>query len=412
MPERLLGEPSAFKRHFLIENTTRGEEVKPELSENTGDCFVEEIELRGHIIDSLLLPKVLDRITATGGEFHIKDIAVGQHRSDPSYALIDVMANSAEILDEILSAIRDHGAVSTELQDARFETSDMEGTFPEGFYSTTNQRTEIRRSGNWISVENQEMDCGITVDVENNTARCIAMSDVTGDMKIVMGHAGVRVFPFDRRTSGQTFEFMNSSVSTEKPKGVAIRRIAREMVENRRAGRKTLVVGGPAIVHTGSGKHLCQLIRGGYVDQLFAGNALATHDIEQSLFGTSLGVFLKQGNLAEAGHEHHLRAINRIRRTGGIDAAVKAGPPHQWHHVRMYQAQRRFSSWPEAFGTTDPCRKSSPMQSQAQRAMREQSRRYQLLSDDRHDPAQHRGRQSAAGLGTRRVHRHQPIDRH
>ena len=199
MPERLLGEPSAFKRHFLIENTTRGEEVKPELSENTGDCFVEEIELRGHIIDSLLLPKVLDRITATGGEFHIKDIAVGQHRSDPSYALIDVMANSAEILDEILSAIRDHGAVSTELQDARFETSDMEGTFPEGFYSTTNQRTEIRRSGNWISVENQEMDCGITVDVENNTARCIAMSDVTGDMKIVVGHAGVRVFPFDHQ---------------------------------------------------------------------------------------------------------------------------------------------------------------------------------------------------------------------
>ena len=325
MPERLLGEPSAFKRHFLIENTTRGEEVKPELSENTGDCFVEEIELRGHIIDSLLLPKVLDRITATGGEFHIKDIAVGQHRSDPSYALIDVMANSAEILGEILSAIRDHGAVSTELQDARFETSDMEGTFPEDFYSTTNQRTEIRRSGNWISVENQEMDCGITVDVENNTARCIAMSDVRGDMKIVVGHAGVRVFPFDRKAAGQTFEFMNSSVSTEKPKGVAIRRIAREMVENRRAGRKTLVVGGPAIVHTGSGKHLCQLIRGGYVDQLFAGNALATHDIEQSLFGTSLGVFLQQGNLAEAGHEHHLRAINRIRRTGGIDAAVKAG---------------------------------------------------------------------------------------
>ena len=151
------------------------------------------------------------------------------------------------------------------------------------------------------------------------------MSEVTSEMNIVVGHAGVRIFPHDEQTPGQTFEFMNSSVSSEKPKGVAIRRIAREIVENRRAGRKTLIVGGPAIVHTGSGKHLCRLIRGGYVDQLFAGNALATHDIEQSLFGTSLGVFLKQGNLAEAGHEHHLRAINRIRRSGGIVAAVESG---------------------------------------------------------------------------------------
>jgi lysine-ketoglutarate reductase/saccharopine dehydrogenase-like protein (TIGR00300 family) len=169
------------------------------------------------------------------------------------------------------------------------------------------------------------MDCGIVVDPETKVARCIPMTDVTHEMKIVVGHAGVRVFPQDSKTSGQAFEFMNSSVSTEKPKGVAIQSIAREMVENRRAGRKTLIVGGPAIVHTGSGKYLCGLIRDGYVDNLFAGNALATHDIEQAIFGTSLGVFLKQGNLAEAGHEHHLRAINRIRRAGGIEAAVEEG---------------------------------------------------------------------------------------
>ena len=118
---------------------------------------------------------------------------------------------------------------------------------------------------------------------------------------------------------------MNSSVSTEKPKGAAIRQIALEMVRNRREGGKTLIVGGPAIVHTGSGEHFCQLIRDGYVDRLFAGNALATHDIEQAMFGTSLGVFLKEGDLAEAGHEHHLRAINRIRRAGGIVPAVEAG---------------------------------------------------------------------------------------
>ena len=286
---------------------------------------VEEVEVRGHIIDSLLLPKILDRVTTAGGQFRIKDIAIGQQRNDPSYALIDIMADSSEVLDDILGAIRDHGAVPTDMQDARLEACDMEGAFPEGFYSTTNQQTEIRLDGDWIAVDDQEMDCGIAIDRKARTAKCVPMSDVTTQMLVVVGHAGVRVFPHDQGRSGQSFEFMNSSVSTEKPKGVAIRKIAHEMVENRRAGRKTLLVGGPAIVHTGSGKHLCKLIRGGYVDRLFAGNALATHDIEHALFGTSLGVFLQQGDLAEAGHEHHLRAINRIRRAGGIAAAVESG---------------------------------------------------------------------------------------
>ncbi|MFP6658521.1 MAG: TIGR00300 family protein, partial [Pirellulales bacterium] len=141
---------------------------------------------------------------------------------------------------------------------------------------------------------------------------------------MVVGHSGDRVFPHERQQRGQAFEFMSSNVSTEKPKGIAIRGIAQEMASNRRAGGKTLIVGGPAIVHTGSGEHLCRLIREGYVNRLFAGNALATHDIEQSLFGTSLGVNIDQGSLAEAGHEHHLRAINRIRRAGSIRAAVEA----------------------------------------------------------------------------------------
>jgi lysine-ketoglutarate reductase/saccharopine dehydrogenase-like protein (TIGR00300 family) len=151
------------------------------------------------------------------------------------------------------------------------------------------------------------------------------MSDVTLGTPVVVGHLGVRVFPYERQRQGQAFEFMSSNVSTEKPKGLAIRQIAGEMYDNRRAGNKILVVGGPAIVHTGSGEHFCQLIRRGYVNRLFAGNALATHDIEQALFDTSLGVHLKHGNLAEAGHEHHLRAINRIRRVGSICAAVAAG---------------------------------------------------------------------------------------
>lgn len=291
----------------------------------TLEPFVEDVELRGHIIDSLILPKVLDLITSHGGAFRIKHITIGQARSDPSQALIEVRASSQELLARILGHIADHGALPIADQDAVLVAADLPGAFPEGFYSTTNQRTEIRLKGRWIEVADQEMDCGILVDPVTGTARTLPMCDVrVGDL-IVVGHAGVRVFPVERASETQQFEFMSSTVSTEKPKGAAIRAVAGELKRARFSGGRTLVVAGPAVVHTGSGQHLCRLIREGYVDVLFAGNALAAHDIEQHLFGTSLGVYLDRGTIAEAGHEHHLRAINRIRRLGGIRQAVDSG---------------------------------------------------------------------------------------
>lgn len=288
------------------------------------DGHIEHVELAGHIIDSLILPKVLDCITAGGGSFQIEKISIGQGRSDPSYALIEVRAPSAERLAQILAEIADHGATPVQNQDARLVAADIPGAFPEGFYSTTNQRTEVRLQGRWVAVQDQEMDCGILVDPAAGVARCQPMADVRVGELYVVGHAGVRVHPQERQLEPHGFEFMNSSVSTEKPKGVAIRQIALELVRQK-AGGKTLLVGGPAIVHTGSVEHVSKLIRGRYIHRLFAGNALATHDIEQALFGTSLGVRLDSGDILEAGHEHHLRAINRIRRTGGIRRAVETG---------------------------------------------------------------------------------------
>jgi len=312
---------------------------------NANDSVVEEVEISGHIIDSLILPKVLDTIMANGGKFRITNIAIGQSRHDPSNAVVEVRADSEDQMHAILAQIADHGAVPTTKQDCRLTPADMDGAFPEGFYSSTNQRTEIRLNGHWIEVADQEMDCGIVVEGASGEARgasskadselaarvsqlaprCIPMTDVRQGMPIVMGHAGVRVIPVERGATRSEFTFMSSGVSTEKPKGALVREIARDLVSNRQNGGKTLVVGGPAIVHTGSGPALCQLIRGGYVDKLFAGNALATHDIEQALFGTSLGVHLDNASIAETGHEHHLRAINRIRRCGSIRAAVDQG---------------------------------------------------------------------------------------
>ena len=285
--------------------------------------FSETVEIRGHIIDSLILPKVLDTITTAGGSFMIENIVVGQTRHDPSFARVVVTAPTANLLAAILAAISDHGASSVTSQDCELVSADFAGTFPEGFYSTTNQRTEIRVNGVWLEVQDQEMDCGIAVDMSRNEARCVAMADVKLGKQLVVGHGGVRVTPEERQHSSHGFEFMNSAVSTEKPKGVATAQVAKQLHDARTAGQKILIVGGPAIVHTGSVEHMTWLIRNGYVQKLFAGNALAAHDIEQAMFGTSLGVQLQSGDIVEAGHEHHLRAINRIRRLGGIRKAVE-----------------------------------------------------------------------------------------
>jgi hypothetical protein len=184
---------------------------------------IEEVEIRGHIIDSLILPKVLDQITTRGGSFRLKNIAIGQGRHDPSYALVEVQAHTAEQLREILDEIADHGAMPTALADCHLETADMEGAFPEGFYSSTNQRTEVRLDGAWIEVAQQEMDCGVIVDTAARTARCMPMCEVRRGQQVVVGHAGVRVFPPELTSERRGFEFMGSAVSTEKPKGVAIR---------------------------------------------------------------------------------------------------------------------------------------------------------------------------------------------
>src|SRR5205823_1343280 len=172
---------------------------------------------------------------------------------------------------------------------------------------------------------------------EARTARCVAMTDVTLGLPVVVGHAGVRVFPAERARDATLFGFMSSNVSSEKPKAVSLQAVADSIRETRAAGKKVLLVGGPAIVHTGSSEHAARLIREGWVQTLFAGNALATHDIEEALYGTSLGVSLSRGEAIEHGHSHHLRAINTVRRLGGIRAAVAAGVIRAGHMYECVQ---------------------------------------------------------------------------
>ncbi len=289
------------------------------------ETCVETVELTGHIIDSLLLPKVLDEIVTRGGSYVIKDIRIGQRQQDTSFAKIEVRAPNAAKLNEVLDAIHDHGAVETDVGDCQTTPADLPGCFPETFYSTTNFRTQVRLNGDWADVQEQEMDCGIIIDAAGKTARCIPMTSIRVGDKVVVGRQGLRVFPAEKTVRHELFEFMSSPVSSEKPKGVSVREIAQAMRRTKETGEKIMFVLGPAVVHTGGADIVCQLVRAGYCQVMFAGNALATHDIEQSFFGTSLGVSLDQGLPTVEGHEHHLRSINRIRRLGGIKNAVDKG---------------------------------------------------------------------------------------
>ncbi len=292
---------------------------------DSGAGAVEEIEVRGHIVDSLLLPKILDRILMMGGSFEIRECKIGMRRSDPSYARIAIRAQDPEALGAILGDLVEHGASPVQPEDAQTVPADIAGAFPENFYSTTNQPTEVRIGGRWVAVDDQEMDCGIVMDRGTGTARCVPMIRVAVGMPIVVGHAGVRVLPIERSREVTPFGFMGSTVSSEKPKSVSVQGVVDAIRATRASGKKVLLVGGPAIVHTGSASHVARLIRDGWIQVLFAGNALATHDIEQALYGTSLGVSLSRGESIEHGHEHHLRAINTIRRLGGIGQAVASG---------------------------------------------------------------------------------------
>ena len=284
------------------------------------------IELSGHIIDSLTLTKTMGIIMDKGGEFDILEIDVGRKKSDVSRAKIEVSADSPELLESILDELSVLGAAIDDIKEVNLVASVKDKVAPEGFYSSSNHTTHIFYDGNWIPVEEIEMDCLVVVDEDEKRAFVKPIADVKAGDKIVVGLDGVKVTPPHRsRDEQQVFEFMNSEVSSEKPLMNLINGIAKEMKEIKAKGGKIGIVGGPAIVHTGSGKYLAALIKEGYIDVIMAGNALATHDIESNLYGTSLGIEVDTGKIVAHGHTHHMRTINRINQSGSIKNAVEDG---------------------------------------------------------------------------------------
>jgi lysine-ketoglutarate reductase/saccharopine dehydrogenase-like protein (TIGR00300 family) len=285
-----------------------------------------EIELRGHIIDSLTLPRVWGAIEDAGAHFQVREMTIGASENETSYARIEVTAANDEQLHELLSDLRQLGATDAEERDAATEPVTQPGILPDAFYSTTNLPTWVRVDGRWIGVDYIEMDVAIVIDRAAGTARGSPMHAVQVGDEVVVGFEGIRVEPLERpRASREIFGFMQSPVSSERAKALAIHEVAEAMREAKGHGGKILFVLGPAVVHTAARDHVAALIRRGYIQVIFGGNAIVAHDVEAAMFGTSLGIDLKTGLPVEHGHRHHLRAINAVRAAGSLAAAREQG---------------------------------------------------------------------------------------
>ena len=281
----------------------------------------ETIQVEGHIIDSLLLPKILDAILAAGADYQILDVVIGRTNVDPSKAVLQIDAIDDDALEALIEELQVHGANRVGDLDATLEPCEVDGVLPAGFYSTTNLPTEVRIGGHWLPVANPEMDCALVVS--GDVVRTVPMHRATRGDQVVVGGEGVRVkAPTKLRGVAGTFEFMGSEVSSEKPKALLVAQVAERLRACRERGGKILAVCGPAVIHTGAAPDIARLVRDGWIDVLFAGNGFATHDIESNVLGTSLGVSVDAGLPVEHGHSNHLRVINEVRRWGSIEAAV------------------------------------------------------------------------------------------
>ena len=281
------------------------------------------VTAEGHLVDSHLLKSIFDRVIERGGEFEVQHFKLGRTNDDTSSLTLKVSAADQAALSSLVEDLIPLGCHAVGEKDVMVRPADKDGCAPEDFYSTTNQRTQVRWQGRWIDVDRQRMDAAVVL--ENDRAVCRKLRDLRVGDQVVCGLEGMRVMPEFRDRDRTDFAFMSNEVSSERRVEVSVARVARTMRDVKARGGSIVFVAGPVVVHTGGVKYFGELIRRGYVQVLLAGNALAAHDAELSLFGTSLGVDLESGIPVPGGHRHHMRAINAINRAGSIKAAVEHG---------------------------------------------------------------------------------------
>jgi lysine-ketoglutarate reductase/saccharopine dehydrogenase-like protein (TIGR00300 family) len=286
--------------------------------------YEQEIEVKGHLIDSMILTKIFDKVMDLKGDFQVLEFSVGKKKRDPSYARLLVRGKNQQHLDELLESVYREGAQPMSVQQVMLEPAVKDMVMPDSFYSTTNNATQVFYNSSWIDVDNMMMDKCIVLDRQKMRAECKMIRDVKKGDSIVVGEQGVRIIPHERPREGvDIFQFMSSSSSSERPTQQIARKVANDIYKIKQSQGKIAVVAGPVVVHSGASEALAKLIRMGYIHGLLAGNALAVHDIENSLMGTSLGMHVNDGTLAVRGHRNHMRAINEVFKFGSLKTMVE-----------------------------------------------------------------------------------------
>jgi len=286
------------------------------------------LQASGHLIDSGLLSNILNTILSKGGDYRIISFSVGKTPQESSHLEIELLVEDVSLLPAIIDSVKLFGIFEKEVPFATFLEADKDKHAPDDFYSTSNHKTEVYYNGIWYVVEKQRMDGAIVYNSDLSSFICTKLRDIRCKDKVVIGSDSIRIFPpqSERKEIAQgNFAFMTNTVSSERSVDATVEALAKEMIRIKERGGKTVVVAGPVVVHTGGADALASIIKEGYVSGFLGGNAIAVHDIEYRLFGTSLGVDLKTGIAAEHGHSHHMRSINTIHGCGSIENAVKMG---------------------------------------------------------------------------------------
>ena len=281
------------------------------------------VEAQGHLIDSGLLSAIFDKIIEHKSSYQILHFDIGRTNDDPSTIEMRITSPDQTELEDLLQQLTTFGCHAVRERDVLVKPAEKDRCVPDDFYSTTNHRTHVRLGGRWVEVGKQRMDAVIVVS--GTTAECRKLRDVKAGDPVVCGHDGIRVTPEFRDRDRHGFAFMSNDVSSERRVEGSVARIAQMMRDVKKAGGRIAVVAGPVVVHTGGVEHFSAIVRRGFVDVLLAGNAIAVHDIEYALSGTSLGIDLVAGAPVEQGHRNHMAAINTINRAGGIREAVASG---------------------------------------------------------------------------------------
>jgi lysine-ketoglutarate reductase/saccharopine dehydrogenase-like protein (TIGR00300 family) len=283
----------------------------------------EVVEAQGHLIDSHIMERIFDSVVEYGGRFEVEHFSIGRTNSDASSLRLRVEAESQQQMDELMAELLGFGCTAIDTGDAELRIAEKDFCAPEDFYSTTNQRTQVRVHGQWLDVGNQRMDAMIVV--RNGAAVCRRLRDIKAGDQVVTAMNGIRVVPEAKERDRHSFAFMSNEISSERQVDLAVAQTVSIMRQTRAEGKRIVAVAGPVVVHTGGCQAMTKLVRGGWIDALLAGNALAVHDIESALLGTSLGVRTVDGRQEQHGHRNHMRAINAINHAGGIRAAVASG---------------------------------------------------------------------------------------